>query len=89
MRYTAQGRTTGWSTGDSPASLYLSQMTGAPYLPGFGLSGIPPRWTGSFLSCNEPQVHDHLHPEQSAVEVGGTPLKPKPGLNGAPSVRCR
>ena len=26
---------------------------------------------------------DHLHPVQSAFEVRGTPLKPKPGLNGA------
>src|ERR1700679_2167525 len=27
-------------------------MVGAPFKRGFGLSGIPPRWTGSFLSCN-------------------------------------
>src|ERR1700733_14622841 len=28
-------------------------MTGAPYLPGFGRCGIPPRRIGSFLYCNE------------------------------------
>jgi hypothetical protein len=69
----------------------LSLMKGAAWQvigikPGFGLNGIPPRWTGSFLSATDPQVHDHLHPAWSAVEVRGIPLKPKYGLNGAPTI---
>jgi len=54
---------------------------GAPFKPFFGLSGTPPRWTGSFLYCN-----GSLHPVQSAFEVRGTLLKPKNGLNGAPII---
>jgi hypothetical protein len=107
-------------------------MTGAPYLPGFGRCGIPPRWTGSFLLQRFPRsmmicalygqwsrsVESHIcqnradmgHPsfvtgrERSVrnsgsceetrtknmyLESSGIPLKPKPGLNGAPSFPCK
>src|ERR1700722_4082924 len=42
-----------------------------------------------FSTATDPQVHDHLHTVQLAIDVRGIPLKPKRGLNGAPIICYR
>jgi hypothetical protein len=93
MQYTAQGRTTGWSTGGkanfSQTCLSLSATkAGCPIQAVLWLEWDSTALDGQLSRATDPQVHDHLHPEQSAIEVRGIPLKPKSGLNGAPSLRC-
>jgi hypothetical protein len=61
-------------------------MVGAPFKPSFGLSGIHRAGLSAFSTATDPQVHNYLHPVQSTDEVCGIPLKPKDGLNGAPSI---
>jgi hypothetical protein len=58
---------------------------GAPFKPHFGLSGIHRAGRAAFSTATDPQVHDHRHPVQSAVELRGIPLKPKRARMGHPA----
>jgi hypothetical protein len=92
MVYRACGKTPSWvgpgSILDfSQAYLFLSLTNGGcPIQARFWLEWDSTAPDRSFLYCNRSQIHDHLHPEQSAVDVRAIPLKPKPGLNGAPTI---
>ena len=61
-------------------------MVGAPFKPFFGLSGIPRTSTAHCTGCRSSWTWGSVAVEKAAGPAQWIPLKPKYGLNGAPTL---